>query len=139
MEKINRRSLCSDREALGFLMQLIRCSPQSSQDDCSHLGKAEGRTPWNLVPLPLHTVKQKKKKGLLGLTMESQVPLLKRGLEDCDSRKAAGVFWGGPRCNAGGTCAPVFPIFQVLNLFKMVMSPCTLGLFSVINAFSWLD
>ena len=120
MEKISRRSLCSDREALGFLMQLIRCSPQSSQDDCSHLGKAEGRTPWNLVPLPLHTVKQKKKKkkkGLLGLTVESQVPLLKRGLEDCDSGKAAGVIWGGPRCDAGGTCAPALPVFQALNLF----------------------
>ena len=39
------------------------------KDDCSHLGKAEGRTPWNLVPLALHTVKQKKKekkKGALG-------------------------------------------------------------------------
>ena len=73
MEEINKRSLYkkkktktnslySDREALGFLRRFIRCSPQSSQDDCSHLGKVEGRTPWNLVPLPLHTVKQKKKK-----------------------------------------------------------------------------
>lgn len=108
------------------------------KDDCSHLGKAEGRTPWNLVPLALHTVKQKKKKkkrGLLGLTVESQVPLLKRGLEDCDSRNLL----GRPHCNAGGTCAHVsrFPGFK--SLPKMVMSPGTLGLFSVINAFSWLD
>lgn len=87
MEEINKRnlyqkkkkkgSLYSGREALGFLRQLIRCSPQSSQDHCSHLGKAEGRTPWNLVPLPLHTVKQKN--GLLGLTMESHVPTPEEG------------------------------------------------------------
>ena len=55
-------------------MQLIRCSPQSSQDDCSHLGKAEGRTPWNLVPLPLHTVKQKKKKKKRALGFDCGVP-----------------------------------------------------------------
>lgn len=64
--KTKTNSLYSDREALGFLRQFIRCSPQSSQEDCSHLGKVEGRTPWNLVPLPLHPVKQKKKKRALG-------------------------------------------------------------------------
>lgn len=77
--KTKTNSLYSDREALGFLRQFIRCSPQSSQEDCSHLGKVEGRTPWNLVPLPLHPVKQKKKKGLLGLTVESQVPTPEEG------------------------------------------------------------
>lgn len=106
-------------------MQLIRCSPPKFKDDCSHLGRAEGRTPWNLVPLAFHTVKQKKKRkkrkkekkrkkrGALGFDRGVPgTPPEERGLEDM----TAGMFWGGLAAMLEGH-VPVFPVFQALNLF----------------------